>query len=102
MRDVIGNAANPVDMGLDPRARMLRERAEAEERRAHALKQQRSDSNAPAARIRIWEELHHLVLPRDPAHRVLQVVADQTGLTLAEVQEAQRLRGPGTTPIPAF
>jgi hypothetical protein len=76
----------------DYRARLAHERLQAIEVRQLELYEQSSSLNAPEARIRIWERLHELSLPRDPTHRLLRVVAAATDLTLEQVQEEQRLR----------
>jgi hypothetical protein len=88
----------------DFRERLARQQAEASERRAHALIEQSSVANSPQARIRIWEQLHAIVLPRDAAHRLVGVIAANTGLTVEQVREEQELRAasaagplPGTT-----
>ena len=76
----------------DYRERMALLQAEALERRQHELSEQHSPANAPADRIRIWERLHQLSLPINPAHRLLQVIATATGLSFEEVQAEQRER----------
>jgi hypothetical protein len=76
----------------DYRERMALLRAEALERRQRELNEQRSPLNAPPDRIRIWERLHQLPLPRSPEHRLLDIIAADTGLSLEEVQAEQRLR----------
>jgi uncharacterized protein YmfQ (DUF2313 family) len=77
---------------LDHRARIERARLDAEERRAQALIDQRSPNNSPEMRVRTWEKLHQLRLPRDPAHAILGIVAQQTGMPLTEVLAVQRQR----------
>jgi len=89
---------NLTDPMQDHRARLERTRLEAAQRRSDAINEQRSSVNTPAQRVRVWERLHRLSLPRDPAHAVLLVVARQTGLRLAEVREVQRQRA---NPVPA-
>jgi hypothetical protein len=54
--------------------------------------------NSPGERIRIWERLHGLTLPRDPTHRLLGVVAAGTDLALEQVLEEQRQRLAEKTP----
>jgi hypothetical protein len=76
----------------DFRERLARQQAEATERRAHALIEQSSVSNSPQARIRIWEQLHAIVLPRNAAHRLVDVIAANTGLTVQQVREEQEQR----------
>ncbi len=77
---------------VDHRARLERIRLEAVERRERALLDQCAPDSTPAMRVQVWEKLHQLSLPRDPAHAILQQVADQTALELAEVLEVQRQR----------
>jgi hypothetical protein len=77
---------------LDHRARMERARLDAEERRTQALIGQRSPANSPKMRVHIWEKLHQVPLPRDPGHAILSIVAQQTGMPLADVLEVQRQR----------
>lgn len=77
---------------LDHRARIERAQLDAEERRAQSFFEQRSATNTPAQRVRAWEQLHQMRLPKDPAHAVLKVVAKQTGMAVADVQEVQRQR----------
>lgn len=83
---------NDSDAILDHRARAEQAMFEAAQRRDRALVDQRSPENPPEARVRIWERLHQVRLPRDPAHAILPRVAEQTGLSLADVQEVQRSR----------
>jgi|SRR5579863_9969906 len=81
-------------------ARIIRERIEEAE---SALQEQRieqsSELNTPAMRIRAWERLHRLTLPRGPAHAVLNVVANATRLTLEQVREEQRRRSEAAVTI---
>jgi hypothetical protein len=83
---------NSHDTTLDHRARLERAQLEAAERRVQSIADQRSPLNSHDQRVRAWERLHQVNLPKDPAHRVLRVVARQTGMALAEVQEVQRQR----------
>jgi hypothetical protein len=68
------------------------EKREREKKRSLELAELRSDLNPPDMRIRAWEKLHGLRMPSDPAHPVLDVIAVNTRLTLAEVQQEQRVR----------
>ncbi|HKT74750.1 MAG TPA: hypothetical protein VJQ47_17830 [Steroidobacteraceae bacterium] len=78
---------------LKSRAEQLAEEEfEREKRRNLQLEEQRSDHNPPEQRIRAWERAHGLRMPVDPEHPVLDVIAVATRLTLAQVQEEQRLR----------
>ena len=83
---------NSHDTTLDHRARIERAQLEAAERRTQSIADQRSPQNSHDQRVRAWERLHQLNLPKNPAHAVLRVVALQTGMALADVQEVQRQR----------
>jgi hypothetical protein len=83
---------NSHDPLLDHRARIERAQLEAAERRTQALIDQRSPDNSHEARVRAWEKLHQVRLPKSPEHAVLVIVAQQTGMALADVQEVQRQR----------
>jgi|SRR5579862_1559431 len=68
---------------------------DAEERlhqRQRALAEQSSTANPPDVRIRAWEKVHALRMPRDMAHPVLDLIAHSTGLTLEQIREEQRAR----------
>lgn len=84
--------ANSADPMTDYQARILREQREGAERSERERAEQSSDLNTPAVRIRAWERLHRLTLPRQPAHSVLSVIAEATRLTLEQVREEQRRR----------
>ncbi len=76
----------------DFRARIARRQAEAAEVRQRELLEQASVVNSPDLRIRIWERLHEVTMPLDAGHRLLGVIAAQTGLTLAQVQTERENR----------
>jgi len=76
----------------DYRQRLALEEYERAEKKRLELADQRSTLNGPAARIRAWEKVHHLRLPSDPKHPVLEVIAIATQLTLDDVLEEQRAR----------
>jgi hypothetical protein len=78
----------------DYRARMERFRAEKIEQRERDILAQASTLSPPTERIRLWEHLHQVNLPRDPNHRLVAVIAANTGLTLQEVLDEQRERAP--------
>ena len=84
--------SGPADPTPDYPARIAREQAEEAERARRERIEQSSDLNTPEIRIRAWERLHRLVLPRGPAHPVLGVIAKATHLTLEQVHEEQRRR----------
>lgn len=54
------------------------------------MEELRSDLKTPEQRIRAWERVHGLALPRDPNHHVLGAIALETRLTLEQVQAVQR------------
>jgi hypothetical protein len=87
-----GSAPRAGESQADYRQRMTLLQAEALERRQKELGEQRSPLNSPADRIRIWERLHQLSLPRSPSHRLISVIAANTGLSLEEVRVEQRER----------
>jgi hypothetical protein len=76
----------------DHRKRLAQLQAEALERRQQELGEQRSPLHTPEERIRIWERLHQLRLPRNPSHRMVSVIAAQTNLSLEDVRAEQVLR----------
>jgi hypothetical protein len=80
------------ELVADYRARLAHEQAERQQRREAELAEQVSIVNMPSERIRIWERLHGLPLPRDPQHNLLSVIALATDLELEQVQEEQRAR----------
>lgn len=82
----------------DYRSRVAAHQVQAGERRQLELLEQRSSMNTPAARIRIWERLHQVELPRSPSHRLVEVIAAQTGLTSEDVRDEQRLRAAPAQP----
>jgi hypothetical protein len=88
-----GHPAAPVDdLTTDFRARLVQHQAETAERRRFDLAEQSSKLKTAEERIRIWERLHEVTLPRDPAHRLVDIIAANTGLTAADVREEQRRR----------
>lgn len=85
-------AATPDNWMADHRARVALEESERLERKQRELLQQTAESSTPAERIRVWERRHGLTLPRDANHRLLNTVARQTDLALAQVHEEQQRR----------
>jgi DNA-binding transcriptional regulator YiaG len=63
------------------------------------LKAQSSTLHTPSHRVSIWENVHGLRLPTDPAHPILKVIAERTGLSLTQVLEVQTGRRPVVEPI---
>jgi hypothetical protein len=77
---------------MDFRARLVQSQTEAAERRRNDLAEQSSRLKSAEERIRIWERIHEVTLPRDPAHRLVEIIAANTGLTDAEVLDEQQRR----------
>lgn len=85
----------------DYRERLARVHAEALERRQQELNEQSAPHNDASARIRIWERLHQIDLPRNPAHRLIDIIAANTGLSPSDVLAEQQIRANARTPKPA-
>lgn len=90
------------DPMLDFRARLIHQQAEAAERRRFDLAEQSSRLKTAEERIRIWERIHEVTLPRDSGHNLIEIIAANTGLSMADVREEQQrraaLRTAATTP----
>jgi hypothetical protein len=80
------------DPMMDFRARLEHQQAEAAERRRVDLAEQSSRLKTAEERIRIWERIHEVTLPRNPAHRLVDIIAANTGLTDADVRDEQQRR----------
>lgn len=80
------------DPMMDFRARLVHQQAEAAERRRLDLAEQSSRLKTAEERIRIWERIHEVTLPKDPSHRLVEIIAANTGLAGAEVREEQQRR----------
>jgi hypothetical protein len=96
-----GTGSHAGELIADYRARLAHEQAETQQRRLAELAEQVSVRNDPSERIRIWERLHGLPLPRSPTHNVLAVIAAATDLRLEQVLEEQRLRLSGVRSVAA-
>lgn len=84
-----------VQMGdgtADYRTRLAIVRAEALQHWRKQLAEQSSELNSPSDRIRIWERRHQIDLPSNPGHRLIKLIAADTGLNAEEVRAEQRLR----------
>lgn len=79
------------------RNRVARLQAEALERRQKELEEQASPQNDPPTRIRIWERIHEIDLPRSPTHHLIGVIAADTGVSRNEVLAEQRKRASAPT-----
>jgi hypothetical protein len=80
------------DPMMDFRARLVHQQAEAAERRRLDLAEQSSRLKTAEERIRIWERIHEVTLPRNSAHNLVEIIAANTGLTEADVREEQQRR----------
>jgi hypothetical protein len=87
------NSGEPI---AEQRARIARELAEREEHRQADMVELSSIRNAPADRIRLWERMYGLTMPRGPNHPILDMIAAATDLELAQVQEEQQRRHPAS------
>jgi len=84
---------------VDYRTRMASLQAEALENWQKQLAEQSSVLNSPSDRIRVWERRHQIDLPRDPGHRLIKLIAANTGLSAEEVYEEQRQRAEARTSV---
>ena len=101
------SARSPVyhagETNADFRARIEHQQAAAAEFRQSELAEQRSPLNSAEKRIRIWEQLHQLRIPRDPDHPLVEVIAAATHLSVADVhsEQSRRLAPPVPAAAPA-
>lgn len=86
------------EASMDFRARMLSRQAETAARRQLGLAEQCSARNSAEERIRIWERLHAITLPREADHRLIEVIAGDTGLTGTDVRDEQLRRAQAKKP----
>ena len=86
------SASPPGELMADFRARIAQEQALAVERRQAELAEQASAQHTATERIRIWERLHGVTLPRDPSPRLMGIVATDTALALDQVIEERERR----------
>jgi hypothetical protein len=77
---------------VDRRAAAIKRDEERAAERRKQLEAQVSPLNEPHERIRIWEEVHALSLPLAHRHRLVGVIAAQTGLTVEQVHQEQHRR----------
>jgi hypothetical protein len=84
-----GLASDPAKLPLD---RLATEQLERAQRNRAAREEMRSDLSSAAQKIRAWEKLHGLQLPRDPNHLILRLIAKQTRLSIQAVLEEQGTR----------
>ncbi len=91
---MLGRPASPPveDPMMDFRARLVHQQAEAAERRRLDLAEQSSRLKTAEERIKIWERIHEVSLPRDASHNLVDIIAANTGLTEADVRDEQQRR----------
>ncbi len=77
---------------IDFRRRLELDAEERVERRRLDIAEQTSVPNVPGVRIRAWEKVHALRMPSGSEHPILNVIAVDTELSLADVHEEQRVR----------
>jgi hypothetical protein len=73
-----------------------RAQAKREQELLLAARQQRlsgltSVDKSPEERVKLWEELFALPLPRNRSHTLVRIIAQQTGLSVAQIH-AEQLR----------
>ena len=75
---------------LRTHAELLAEQAQEKAyQRQLELEELKSDLNSAERRVRTWEKVHGLLLPRSPSHPILDLIAVKTRLTLQEVLQVQ-------------
>lgn len=86
------NAVADPDSLADRRAQLDHEQQERMAERQQQIILQSSPLSSAEDRIRLWEQLHALTLPRSSTHKLLRLIAAQTDLHLEQVLEIQRHR----------
>ena len=81
------------------RAQIEHEETIARAERRRQLDAQRSNLSPARERINLWERLHALHLPRNASHKLLEVIARETELTVADIQQEQLRRNAGKLAI---
>jgi hypothetical protein len=74
------------------RAHIEHQNQERAAERQQQIALQSSPLSGPEERIRLWEKLHALNLPRSANHKLLGVIAEQTNLSIQDVLAAQQRR----------
>jgi hypothetical protein len=94
---------NDADAIADRRSQLEREQQEHMAERQKQIALQTSPFSSAEERVRLWENLHALALPRSPSHKLLRVIAEQTELAIEQVLEIQRARfAPPALPVAAL
>src|SRR5215216_111812 len=85
----------------DRRAQVEHEQQQRLLERQQQIALQSSPLSSAEERIRLWEKLHALAMPRSPTHKLLRIIAEQTELSLEQVLDIQRRRlAPPAPPAP--
>ena len=96
-------AVKDSDAIADRRSQIERDQQERMAEREQQIALQTSPLSSAEERVRLWEKLHQLALPRSPTHKLLRVIAEQTELAIDQVLEIQRRRfAPPTPPVAAL
>lgn len=85
----------------DRRAQFEHEQQKRIEERKQQVALLSSPLSSADERIRLWERLHALALPRSPTHKLLPIIAQQTAIALAQVLEIQQRRSASVPLNPA-
>ena len=86
---IAGDVSDPGSLA-DRRAQVEHDEQQRQLDRQQQIALLTSPLRTPDERIRLWEKLHALTLPRSPTHRLLRIIADQTELSLEQVLDVQR------------
>ena len=82
-RDVARRPAE--ELAAERKELIALEQAALQADKENRLAEQQSIHTPPATRIALWESRHGLALPRDPHHPLIGIVAQNTGLDVAQV-----------------
>jgi hypothetical protein len=74
------------------RAQIEHQNQERAAERQQQIALQSSPLSGAEERIRLWEKLHALNLPRSAQHKLLRVIAEQTNLSIQDILDAQQRR----------
>jgi hypothetical protein len=74
------------------RAQIEHQNQERAAERQQQIALQSSPLSGAEERIRLWEKLHALNLPRSAQHKLLGVIAEQTNLSIQDILDAQQRR----------
>ena len=83
------------------RAHIEHQNQERAAERQQQIALQSSPLSGAEERIRLWEKLHALDLPRSSKHKLLRVIAEQTNLSIQDVLDAQHRRAAPVADQPA-